>query len=309
MRHDQHDPRRCTHRVRALSTSLLVLLSLAAAWFPRPALAEGLSILAATNDLGAIARAVAGDDADIRVVARPDRDPHSVEVRPSMMTMAAKADVYLSVGLSLDAWSAGIVQGSRNTNLSVIDCSSAIVPLEVPAGKVDASMGDVHPFGNPHYWLDPENAKLLATFLAKRFGALDAAHAATYETNAERFGAKISERLPAWEASLRGKSFIEYHRTWAYAAARFGLTIADRVEPLPGIPPTAQHLAKLAALIRERDLPLVVRDVYHPAQPVAFLARETGVDTVVLSASAKEATLEAYFAIFDELASALQKAS
>src|SRR5688572_937433 len=188
--------------------------------------AAPLRILAATNDLGAIARAVAGPSAEIKVVARPDRDLHSLEVRPSMMTMAAKADLYLALGLSLDLWSEGIVQGSRNTKLRVVNCSEAIKPLEIPTGKVDASMGDVHPYGNPHYWLDPENAALIARDLAKKFEAVDPAHSSMYATNAEAFAKQVEQRVPIWKEKLQGASFVEYHRTWVYAAKRFGMQSA-----------------------------------------------------------------------------------
>jgi zinc/manganese transport system substrate-binding protein len=267
--------------------------------------AEGLRILAATNDLAAIARAVTGPDAEIRVVARPDRDLHALEIRPSMMTSAARADVYLSVGLSLDIWSAGIVRGSRNTKLTFLDCSDAITPLEVPTGKVDASMGDVHPSGNPHYWLDPENGKALARFLAGRFAALDAGRGEGYRRNAESFVNEIDARVPGWASALRGKAFVEYHRTWVYAADRFGMRIEGEVEPLPGIPPTAQHLVSLASLIRERKPAVVIRDVFHPAESVEFLERETGVRGVVVSASCAEPTPQSYLATFDHLAEVL----
>jgi zinc/manganese transport system substrate-binding protein len=280
-----------------------------AAFLPASAGAAPLRILAATNDLGAIARAVAGPEADIKVVARPDRDLHSLEVRPSMMTMAAKADVYLGVGLGLDLWSQGIVQGSRNTKLVVVTCADAVQAIEVPTGKVDASMGDVHPFGNPHYWLDPENAALIARFLAKRLAAMDAGNADTFATNAETFAKQVDDRLPAWQAKLHGLAFIEYHRTWAYAAERFGMQIVDRVEPLPGIPPTAQHLAALSATIREKQVPVVIRDTYHPSDPLEFLQRETGVRTAVLPASCDEPTPVAYFALFDRIVSVLSGAS
>jgi zinc/manganese transport system substrate-binding protein len=283
----------------ALAGAALALLSAASA----PA--APLRIVAATSPLGAIARAVAGPEAEIKVAARPDRDPHALEVRPSMMTMAAKADLYLAVGLSLDLWSDGIVHGSRNRHLVVVNCASAIHPIEIPAGKVDASMGDVHPYGNPHYWLDPENAVLVARALAKEFAARDAPHADRYTANAEAFAAEIERRMPAWTEALKGRTFVEYHRSWGYAAERFGMTIAGHVEPLPGIPPTAQHLAKLAATIRDREVPVVIRDVYHPGDPLEFLARETGVRTAVLPSSCDEPTPESYFALFDRAAEVL----
>jgi zinc/manganese transport system substrate-binding protein len=305
-RFDRQISRASRARVAFLAGAALALTS---GVEPTAARVEAPHILAATNDLGAIARAVLGPDADIRVVARPDRDLHAVDVRPSMMTAAAKADVYLAVGLSLDMWSTGIVQGSRNDKLTVIDCSTAVTPLEVPSGKVDASMGDVHPYGNPHYWLDPENGKALARFLAERFGSLDAPRAGTYRANAERFASDIDSRMPAWTAALQGRSFVEYHRTWVYAAERFGMTIEGQIEPLPGIPPTAQHLVSLAALIRDRKVGVVARDAFQPEGPLAFLARETGVRVVVLHASCAEPTPGAYFTIFDSLAEVFRERS
>jgi zinc/manganese transport system substrate-binding protein len=283
-----------------LSAVLFVAISFAA-----NADAAPLRILAATNDLGAIARAVAGPSAEIKVVARPDRDPHTLEIRPSMMTMAAKADIYLALGLTLDLWSDGIIQGSRNAKLSVVRCSEAITPIEVPVGKVDASMGDVHPYGNPHYWLDPENAARIARLLAQKFAAVDAGNGPLYASNAETFAKQIEERLPRWKEKLEGRSFVEYHRTWSYAAQRFGMEIAGRVEPLPGIPPTAHHLADLSATIREKKVPVVVREVFHPEGPVEFLERETEARGVVMPASCEEPTPESYFALFDRAAALL----
>ena len=263
---------------------------------------EGLSILAATNDLGAIADAVTGGEAEIEVVARSDRDPHTVEVRPSKMRKAAKADVYLEVGLSLDQWSDGVVRGSRNRKLVVIRCSDAIEPLGVPEGKVDASMGDVHPDGNPHYWLDPLNGAAVGRFLAAKLGEIDPERAELYTANAERFARDLEERLPDWEARLSGGSLVEFHDTWRYLAARFDLEIVDRVEPFPGIPAHARHLAELAEVIRERGVPFVARDSYHSESPVAFLVRETGVRAVVLPSTCDAPTAESYVAHFDRIA-------
>ncbi len=268
--------------------------------------AAGLRILAATNDLGAIARAVTGEDADIQVVARADRDLHSLEIRPSMMTAAARADVYLGIGLSLDLWSDGIVRGSRNPKLLVVTCADAVRAIEIPSGPVDARMGDVHPSGNPHYWLDPENGAAVARLLAAKFASVDAPRAASYEANANAFAAEIERRMPAWKEQLAARSFIEFHRTWAYAAERFGMNIVDRVEPLPGIPPSAQHLAALAETIRARGVPVVVRDTHQSNEPLEFLARETGVRTAVLPSSCESPVPESYFAIFDRAVEVLR---
>jgi zinc/manganese transport system substrate-binding protein len=269
-----------------------------------PAAGE-LRVVAATNDIGAIAKAVGGDHVEIDVVARPDRDPHAFEVRPSTLRAAARADAYLEVGLSLDLWSADVVRGSRNRKLVVIDCSQAIEPRDVPVGKVDASMGDIHPDGNPHYWLNPRNGAAVARFLAGRFAAIDSEHAADYDGGAQRFAAAINERWAVWESRLADRSFVEHHRTWVYLAAVFGMEIVGRVEPQPGIPPSARHLADLSELIRERSVPVVVRDAYHSEVALEFLARETGVRTAVLPSSCNEPDPAAYLAMFDRAAAVL----
>ncbi len=131
-------------------------------------------------------------------------------------------------------------------------------------------------------------------------------NAKTYAANAEAFSAEIEKRMPGWKEKLAGLEFIEYHRTWEYAAKRFDMTIVDRVEPLPGIPPTAQHLAALAATIREKKVPVVVRDLFHSAEPLEFLKRETGVRIAVLPASCDAPTPESYFALFDRTAAVLR---
>ncbi|NNE09129.1 MAG: zinc ABC transporter substrate-binding protein [Gemmatimonadetes bacterium] len=269
---------------------------------------EPLRILTSTNDLAAIARAVCAEQAEIEVVLRRNRDPHSVEVRPSTMRKAAGADYYLAVGLSLDLWAEDIVRGSRNRKLVMIDCSRAITPQGVPEEKVDASMGDVHPEGNPHYWLDPENGALVADFLAKVFGETRPAQADAFRENARRFGETIARRVVDWEACLRGRSFVEYHDTWLYLANRFDMRIAGRVEPLPGISPTARQLATLSGTIRSDEVRVVVRDPFHSESPVEFLERETGVRDIVIPSVCEEGRPEAYLATFDRMCAALESA-
>ncbi len=279
------------------------------AWTSHAHAAKPLRVVAATNDVGAIARAVLGKDARIDVTARADRDPHALEVRPSSMAMAAKADFYLMVGLQLDAWSPEIVRGSRNRHLLTIDCAAPITVLEVPTARVDRSMGDVHPLGNPHWWLDPANGAKVARFLAEKFGAARPSEAEEFRANAESFAAEISRRAPAWKERLAGRTFVEYHRSWIYFARAFDMQILGSVEPLPGIPPSAKHLSALGALIRETRVPVVVRDSYHAADPVEFLVRETGVQAAVLPSACKEPTPEAYLRHFDEAANVLGRAS
>ncbi len=267
-----------------------------------PGAARELRVVAATNDLGAIAEAVGSAHLTIDVVARPDRDPHALAVRPSTLRKTRRADCYLAVGMSLDAWSADIVRGSRNRHVRLIDCSEPIDPLEVPEAPVTPAMGDVHPEGNPHYWLDPVNGQRLAHFLAAEFGALDPEHAPDFQANAQSFADTLESRLAEWRRALAGRAIVEYHRSWIYLAERFDVQIVGQVEPLPGIPPTARQLAGLAEVIATERAAIVVREPYHPKAPVEFLERETGIQAAVLRSSCAEPTAAAYIAHFDEIA-------
>lgn len=270
--------------------------------------ADPLRVVAATNDLGAIADAIGGDRIHVEAVARPDRDLHSLEVRPSTMRLAARADVYLEVGMSLDLWSEGVIRGSRNRNLTVVDCAGFIEPLEVPVTAPTAAEGDVHPEGNPHYWLDPVRVVAVGVGLADVFASLDPEHAAEYRSRAEALETRVEEGIPAWREQLDGAAFIETHRTWVYFAERFGVRVVAQVEPKPGIPPSARHLSDLADTIRRTGVRVVVREPYHPTGPIEFLARNTDARELVLASSCEEPTWASYEAHFGAVVAALADA-
>jgi zinc/manganese transport system substrate-binding protein len=204
------------------------------------------------------------------------------------MVKVSRARVYLKVGLGLDAWADGIIDGSRNERLAVVDCSQNVPVLEKPTGPVNASMGDVHPNGNPHYWLDPRNGGIVARTIADALARVDAAHADEYRERAEAFA---KEAEAAWAAGkamadrLPARTMITYHRSWTYFGHAFGIEIAGTAEPIPGIPPTAKHLGELVAIARERKIPVFLREPYFSPDAGQFLARETGVRVVTASPS------------------------
>jgi len=132
-----------------------------------------VNVVTSTTDLADIVKQVGGDRVMVTSIARGNQDPHYVEILPSYMMKVRKADIYFMVGLELDLWAQYIIDGSRNRKLEVVDCSVEINKMEVPIGKVDASMGDLHRFGNPHYWLDPENGKLIARMITRALSAFD----------------------------------------------------------------------------------------------------------------------------------------
>jgi zinc/manganese transport system substrate-binding protein len=217
---------------------------------------------ASTTDLASIAASVGGDQVDVFAIAKPSADPHRIEALPSYMVKVSHAKVFLKVGLGLDQWADAIVDGSRNSSVQIVDCSRDVHVLEKPTGKVDASMGDVHPDGNPHYWLDPRNGAVVATNNADALAKADPKNADQYHARAEAFG---KEAQATWERNagaakkLASHTVFTYHRSWSYFADAFGLDVVNTVEPVPGIPPTAKHLAELVDQAKARKVGVLIR--------------------------------------------------
>ena len=287
------------------SNSLKVApLALIAALLAPHAADAKVRVAASLTDLASIASTVGGDQIDVFAIARPADDPHRVEALPSYMVKVSRAQIYLKVGLGLDQWADAIIDGSRNDKVKVVDCSRGISVLEKPTGKVDASMGDVHPDGNPHYWLDPRNGAIVANNIAEGLAEVDPANAATYRARAAAFAKDVDAafaRDQAIAAKLPEKTIFTYHRSWSYFAAAFGLDVAANVEPVPGIPPTAKHLAELIDIAKNRHVPVLIQEPYFPAESGKFLERQVGVHPVVASPSCADATAGSYLAHFDTI--------
>lgn len=287
-------------KMRELARTATGLVALLAALLVLPGAAHAkLRVAASTTDLASIAASVGGDAVEVFAIARPNADAHRVEALPSYMVRVAKASVYLQVGLGLDPWAQPIIDGSRNARLEIVDCSRGIEPLEKPTGKVDASMGDVHPNGNPHYWLDPRNGAIVARNAAEAFAAADPANAAAYRSRAEAFAREAQaayERGRAAAAALPSKGVLTYHRSWSYFANAFGLDVVATVEPVPGIPPTARHLASLVQKAKATGARTLLQEPYFSDDAGRFLAREAGVRVVKASPSCADERPGSYLA-------------
>ena len=144
-----------------------------------------INIVASTTDLADIAKTIGGDRIKVISIANGKQDHHHIEVLPSYMLKVKRADIYLKVGLELDLWANQIIDGSRNRKLTIVNCAENILPLEVPTTKINASMGDIHRMGNPHYWLDPENGKIIAENITKALISVDPVGREFYENNLE----------------------------------------------------------------------------------------------------------------------------
>lgn len=288
--------------IRRLALALFTAVALAA-----PAHAK-LNVAASINDLASIAASVGGEQVDVFAIARPGADPHRIEALPSYMVKVSRAQLFLKVGLGLDQWADAIVEGSRNTRVQLVDCSRDVKVLEKPTGKVDASMGDVHPDGNPHYWLDPRNGAAVARTLADAFAKADPAHAGDFRARAEAFAKDAQatwERNAATAKKLPSTAVFTYHRSWSYFADAFGFEVVNTVEPVPGIPPTARHLQELVDQAKARKVGVLIQEPYFSADGGKFLTREAGVRQVVEAASCDAPTAGSYLAHFDAVLAAI----
>lgn len=269
-----------------------------------------VSVAASVPDLASIAQAVGGSRVEAFSIARADANPHSVEVLPSHMTRVARAKVFLKVGLGLDGWADAIVRGSRNSSIAVVDCSRGVDVLEKPSGKVDASMGDVHPDGNPHYWLAPENGALVAKTVAGALEQVDPEGKPTYEAGLAKFLKDLEVRQLDWKRRMepfRGKAIFTYHSSWPYFAKAFGLRIAGKIEPVPGIPPNARHLSELLATAKTENVHFLLQEPYFPREGGEFLHREAGVVPLALPPSCRGPGAADYFEHFDAIVGSFEK--
>ncbi len=311
-------------------SSFFWLAALGAALLVSPAHAGKLKIVTTTTDLAAITRAVVGDRAEVRSITTGREDPHYLQAKPGFILQARDADLWIRIGLELEiGWEGPVLDGSRNARIRPgapghLDAAAAVRILDIPTGPVTRAMGDVHPQGNPHYWLDPLNARRIAGAIAERLAALAPADAEAFRNGAAAFQRALDERMfgralldavPAdrlwamtddgtiaaflaqpenaaraagWAkkmAPLRGRAMLTYHKSWVYFAHRFGLTVAGELEPKPGVPPTAAHLASLAAHAREVDAAFILQEAFYSPKAAERVAREAGRPVVVVANS------------------------
>jgi ABC-type Zn uptake system ZnuABC Zn-binding protein ZnuA len=253
-----------------------------------------LKVVTSTTDLADLAKAVGGSRVDVVHISEGYQDPHFVEAKPSFMLRLRDADVFAFVGLDLEVgWMSLLVDGSRNPRIrpgsrGYIDVSRAIPVLDVPAGQIDRSQGDVHPLGNPHYWLDPANARRIAWLFAERFAELDHAGADTYEANRRSFEERLSAAERGWAAArakIRGKPIVAWHTSWRYFASYSGADIVGFMEPKPGVPPSPSHLAGLILTMQRTGAKVIVMEPFYQRKTADFVASKTGARVLVLPPS------------------------
>ncbi|MBI5479995.1 MAG: zinc ABC transporter substrate-binding protein [Deltaproteobacteria bacterium] len=242
-------------------------------------------VVTSIETLAALTRAVGGELVEVQALGKGYSDPHFVEPKLSLVSVLNRADLLAYVGLDLEVgWLPGLVTQSRNPRIQpgqpgTLDCSTAIPVQDVPTQKVDRSMGDIHPRGNPHYWIPPDNAVRIAQEIARRLTLIDAGHGAAYNANLKQLRAQVAARLPGWNdlaAKVRGQKVVTYHKSWTYLSSWVGLQEVGYVEPKPGVPPSPQHLANLIALMKREGVRLVLVEMFYSRRTADLVANKAG---------------------------------
>jgi len=309
----------------------LLMMAAASVALPAAVHAEGkLKVVTTTTDLKSIVEAIGGDKVEAASLGTGREDPHFIDAKPSYMLLARNADLWVRVGMELEiGYETLVLDGSRNPKIRVgtpghLDASEGVLRLEVPTIRIDRSMGDIHPQGNPHYWLDPLNGRIVAKGVSLCLAKLDSANAAFYADNLKAFQKKLDEAMfgpkllaqaegaRLWAMLLKGQldgfvkehgggavtggwwgamqplsgmKIITYHRSWTYFANRFGLNVIDELEPKPGIEPSPGHLSEVITKVQREGVRFLLMEPFYSRKPSDFVAEKTGIKVVQVAAS------------------------
>jgi zinc/manganese transport system substrate-binding protein len=290
------------------SLRLLGLVALASSVTAARA-AVAIDVVASTEDLASIVKEVGGDKVKVEAIARGYQDPHFVEPKPSFILKLHGASLLVLVGRELEiGWLPPLTQQARNARVQpggegYLDASQNVRILEIPTGQITRAMGDVHPQGNPHYWLDPENGRKIAQTVQAKLSAISPSDASYFAQRYADFDRRLGEGQKRWTAAMapyKGIKVVTYHRSWANFADRFGLDVIGYVEPKPGIPPTPSHTLDVIQEMKRQNVKLILVEPYFDLKTPQSIARATGAEVLVMPPSVggvKEAT--DYIALFD----------
>jgi ABC-type Zn uptake system ZnuABC Zn-binding protein ZnuA len=268
---------------------ILIVLAVSGA-IPQIAGAK-LNVVATIPDFGSIAQEIGDDKVKVTSICRGTEDAHFVDARPSFIRVLNQADVLIEGGAELEiGWLPPLINGARNGKIlgdapGHVIASRGIRLLEVPSGRVDRSMGDVHPLGNPHYWGDPANGKIIAATLAATFSRLDPANARMYEANLTKYNQRVDQKLAEWTkllAPYRGTKVVSYHKSFNYFLERFGFELVGTIEPKPGIEPSASYVNALIPRLKDKQVKLVIIEPFRPRKTPEYVAQTIGARLLIL---------------------------
>ena len=298
--------------------AMTVALLLGASLVPSSAEAKNLNVVTSTTDMAALTQEVGGDKVRVESIAKGYQDPHFVEAKPSFLLKLRQADLLVTVGLQLEiGWLPPLITQSGNPKIQVgangyLDASQFAEILDIPTGTVTRAMGDVHPLGNPHYWLDPENGRRVAKGIAEKLGELDPADANYFQQRFQDFDKRLTAAEQKWDAAMKpyhGRKVVTYHNSLPNFAKHFGLNVIGYVEPRPGIPPTPSHTIELIGLMKRENCKIIMVEPYFDLKTPNSIARESGAQVVkYLPSVGGEKDVTDYFKLFDYDIDLLMKA-
>ncbi|MFH0989748.1 MAG: metal ABC transporter substrate-binding protein [bacterium] len=264
---------------------------------------DKIKIVTSIPDLADFAAIVGGKRVEVEPLIRGQQNPHYLEVKPSYMLKLKSASLFLVVGMKLELWSQQIIDGSRNSVLKVIDCPANIPKLEVPSTALDASYSDVHPDGNPHYWLDPENVKEIIKTITSILSQISPLDRQYFEDNAERYREELDAKMIAWKKSLepfKRSQLVSYHSIFNCFAKRFDLDVAGYIELKPGISPSPAHTAELIFSMRKNGVKVIGLEQYFEENTAEQIAKATGEKVIrfATSVNGRQGT-ESYLKMID----------
>jgi zinc/manganese transport system substrate-binding protein len=264
---------------RVVITTLAVLTATAAGAQSK------LNVVTSTEDLASIVREVGGDRVNVTALARGYQDPHFVEPKPSFILAVNRADLYVAVGRELEiGWLPPLLTSSRNAKIQpgargYLDASLNVRILEIPTGQITRAMGDVHPLGNPHYWLEPGNGRRIAQAVRDKLGELAPADKAYFGQRYDDFDKRLAIGEKRWDTAMapyKGTKLVTYHRSWPNFMERFGLEVMGYVEPKPGIPPSPSHTLELIEDMKKQGVKLIVVEPYFSLKTPQAVASQVG---------------------------------
>ncbi len=292
-----------------LFASFTALLMAAMMLIPSSAEAKQLKVVTTLTDLASLAQEVGRDKIDVEALAKGYQDPHFVEPKPSFLLKLRHADLLISVGLDLEiGWLPPLITQSGNAKIQpgangYLDASQFAEILEIPQGKLTRAEGDVHPLGNPHYWLDPDNGRRIAKGIATKLIEMDPTDQAYFQQREQDFEKRLAAADARWKAQMapyRGRKVVTYHRSWPNFAKHFSLDVVGYIEPRPGIPPTPSHTIELVNLMKRENVKLLLIEPYFDSKTPNSIASMVGGRVVVLlpSVGGKPEVTD-YFKLFD----------
>jgi zinc/manganese transport system substrate-binding protein len=270
---------------------LLASLVAIGALAPAASTADKIRVVATIPDLKALAEEVGGALVEVESLARGTQNAHEVEIRPSLLLKLRRADLLIENGLELDSWAEVAVQGANNPKIvrgapGRVDVSRGIPVLDVPSTRVDRSMGDVHPLGNPHYSLDPGLAPIITQNIVDGLARRAPEHRVAFEKSRQEFLARLDEAMAHWTKAMephKGAKVVVYHPLWIYVLKRFGLTQAAALEDRPGIPASPAHLTRVIRQMKDERIKVIIVEPWNDVKLATRVADEAGAKAVVLA--------------------------